>query len=130
MGLGVYAGMEMIRVPGATGLYDTNYEGKAQAALDALEQHDLVYVHVEATDEAGHARDLDLKIKCIEYLDDRIVRPLLAGIEERGIEARWRCCPITRLLWRPGRTPAIRFRWPSGGPAPRPTVFWGTTRSR
>jgi len=80
MGLGVYAGMELIRVPGATGLHDTNYEGKAEAALRALENHDFVYVHVEATDEASHARDLDLKIRCIEYLDERLVRPILEGV--------------------------------------------------
>ncbi len=84
MGLGRYAGMDVIRVPGATGLWDTNYEGKAAACLKALEDHDLVYVHVEATDEAGHARDLDLKIKCIEMLDARIIVPVLAGIEKQG----------------------------------------------
>jgi 2,3-bisphosphoglycerate-independent phosphoglycerate mutase len=87
MGMGVYAGMDRIRVQGATGLDDTNYEGKAQAALDALRDHDLVYVHVEATDEAGHARDLDLKIRCIEYLDQRLVRLLLEGIDARGTAA-------------------------------------------
>jgi 2,3-bisphosphoglycerate-independent phosphoglycerate mutase len=87
MGLGVYAGMDLIRVPGATGLHDTNYEGKAQAGLDALADHDLVYLHVEATDEAAHSRDLDLKIKCIEYLDQRLVRLVLEGLESRGIEA-------------------------------------------
>jgi 2,3-bisphosphoglycerate-independent phosphoglycerate mutase len=87
MGLGVCIGMDVIRVPGATGLYDTNYEGKAQACLDALADHDLVYVHVEATDEAGHARDLDLKIRCIEYLDQRLVRLILAGLDERAITA-------------------------------------------
>ncbi len=87
MGLGVCVGMDLIRVPGATGLSDTNYEGKAQACLDALATHDLVYVHVEATDEAGHARDLDLKIRCIEYLDQRLVRPILEGLEARRIEA-------------------------------------------
>jgi len=87
MGLGRYAGMDLIHVPGATGLWDTNYEGKAQACLDALEDHDLVYVHVEATDEAGHAKDLELKIRCIEYLDRRVVGPVLEGIERRGIEA-------------------------------------------
>lgn len=87
MGLGVYAGMEVIKVPGATGLWDTNYEGKAAAALEALQTVDLVYVHVEATDEAGHARDLDLKVKCIEQLDDRLVRPILDGLEQRGIQA-------------------------------------------
>jgi len=83
-GLGVYAGMDVIRVAGATGLHDTNYEGKAAAALRALDDHDLVYVHVEASDEAGHARDLELKIRCIEDLDDRLVRHLLAGIAARG----------------------------------------------
>jgi 2,3-bisphosphoglycerate-independent phosphoglycerate mutase len=88
MGLGKYAGFEIIHVEGATGLEDTNYEGKAAACLEALEKHDMVYVHVEATDEAGHSRDVDLKVKCIEYLDQRLVRLVLAGIAERGIEAR------------------------------------------
>ena len=87
MGLGVYAGLDIIRVPGATGLHDTNYEGKAEAALQALADHDFVYVHVEATDEASHARDLELKIRCIEYLDCRLVRPILEGLDTRGIEA-------------------------------------------
>jgi 2,3-bisphosphoglycerate-independent phosphoglycerate mutase len=87
MGLGVYAGLDLIRVPGATGLYDTNYEGKAAAALQALADHDFVYVHVEATDEASHSRDLELKIRCIEYLDRRLVRLILEGLDERGIEA-------------------------------------------
>lgn len=86
-GLGVYAGMDVIEVPGATGLHDTNYEGKAQAALDALQTHDLVYVHVEASDEAAHARDLELKIRCIEYLDERLVRLILEGLEKKGMEA-------------------------------------------
>jgi 2,3-bisphosphoglycerate-independent phosphoglycerate mutase len=86
MGLGYYAGMEMIRVPGATGLEDTNYEGKAHACLDALAENDLVYVHVEATDEAGHSRDLAQKIRCIEHLDQRLIRIVLEGIEQRGDE--------------------------------------------
>ncbi len=87
MGLGVYAGMDVIKVPGATGLWDTNYEGKADACLDALTDHDLVYVHVEATDEAGHQKDLELKIKCVEELDRRVVKRILDGLEERGIDA-------------------------------------------
>lgn len=87
MGLGVYAGLDLIRVPGATGLHDTNYEGKAEACLDALADHDFVYLHVEATDEAAHSRDLELKIKCIEYLDQRLVRLVLEGLDSRGIEA-------------------------------------------
>ncbi len=86
-GLGVYAGLDVIRVEGATGLHDTNYEGKAAACLAALADHDFVYVHVEATDEAAHARDLELKIRCIEYLDERLVRPLLAGLDEQGLAA-------------------------------------------
>ncbi len=86
-GLGRYAGLDVIEVPGATGLWDTNSEGKAAAALDALADHDFVYVHVEATDEAGHARDLDLKVRCIEMLDDRLVRHVLDGLKARGIEA-------------------------------------------
>lgn len=61
---------------------------KAQAALDALARHDFVYVHVEATDEAGHEKNLELKIRCIEYLDERITRTILAGIEAAGYEAR------------------------------------------
>jgi len=73
-GLGVYAGMDVIEVEGATGLTDTNYEGKAQAAVEAIKTHDLVYLHVEATDEAGHAGDVDLKIKALEYLDARVVK--------------------------------------------------------
>ncbi len=87
MGLGLYAGMDVIRVEGATGLWDTNYEGKAAACVRAIRDHDLVYVHVEATDEAGHARDLELKIKCIEMLDDRLVRPILEGVANTGLGA-------------------------------------------
>ena len=73
-GIGVYAGLEVLHVEGATGLYDTNYEGKAHAALEALKTNDFVYLHIEASDEAGHEGDVDLKIKTIEYLDDRAVR--------------------------------------------------------
>jgi 2,3-bisphosphoglycerate-independent phosphoglycerate mutase len=86
MGLGLYAGMDVVRVEGATGLWDTNYEGKAAACVKAIQDHDLVYVHVEATDEAGHAKDLELKIQCIEMLDDRLVRPILEGVEKTGLE--------------------------------------------
>jgi len=86
-GLGVYAGLDVIDVPGATGLIDTNYEGKADACLDALADHDFVYVHVEASDEAGHARDLRQKILAIEYLDSRLIARVMKGIEKKGIEA-------------------------------------------
>ncbi len=85
-GLGIYAGADIINVPGATGLWDTNYEGKAEAALQALDEYDFIYVHVEATDEAGHARDPQLKIKCIEMLDQRLVGPILQGLEKRNLD--------------------------------------------
>ncbi|MCE5205433.1 MAG: cofactor-independent phosphoglycerate mutase [Porphyromonadaceae bacterium] len=75
-GIGVYAGLEVIMVEGATGLHDTNYEGKARAALDALKEKDFVYLHVEASDEAGHEGDVPLKMKTIEYLDARIVKTI------------------------------------------------------
>ena len=76
-GIGVYAGMKVIKVEGATGLYDTNYEGKAKAAVDALKEVDLVYLHIEASDEAGHEGDAKLKIKTIEYLDKRVVQYIM-----------------------------------------------------
>ena len=75
-GIGHYAGLKIVEVPGATGLANTNYEGKAQAAIDALEHDDFVFVHVEASDEAGHDGDLELKIKTIEYLDQRLIAPI------------------------------------------------------
>ena len=75
-GIGHYAGLKIIRVKGATGLADTNYEGKAEAAIKALERDDFVFVHVEASDEAGHDGDLELKLKTIEYLDQRLIAPI------------------------------------------------------
>ncbi len=81
-GIGIYAGMQVINVPGATGMYDTNFEGKAEAALKALEGNDFVFVHVEAPDEAGHERDAPKKIKAIEDLDERLLGRLLAGLKE------------------------------------------------
>ena len=72
-GIGHYAGLKIVEVAGATGLADTNYEGKAQAAIDALKNDDFVFVHVEASDEAGHDGDLELKLKTIEYLDQRLI---------------------------------------------------------
>jgi len=81
-GIGIYAGMDVIKVEGATGLYDTNYEGKAQATIDALKDHDLVYLHIEASDEAGHEGDVELKIKTINYLDSRVVKFLVEETEK------------------------------------------------
>lgn len=81
-GIGVYAGLEVIMVEGATGLYDTNYEGKTRAALDALRKVDFVFLHIEASDEAGHEGDVDLKVKTIEYLDRRVVKTVLETIAD------------------------------------------------
>lgn len=76
-GLGVYAGLTPIKVEGATGLFDTNYEGKAQAACRALRDLDFVFLHIEASDEAGHEGDAELKKRTIEDLDRRIVKPVV-----------------------------------------------------
>ena len=81
-GIGRYAGLRIIKVPGATGLADTNYEGKAQAAIEALQTDDFVFVHVEATDEAGHDGDLELKLKAINYLDNRLIKPIFEATEK------------------------------------------------
>lgn len=75
-GIGHYAGLRIIDVEGATGLADTNYEGKAQAAIEALRKDDFVFLHIEASDEAGHDGDLDLKLKTIENLDRRLIAPI------------------------------------------------------
>lgn len=80
-GIGYYAGLKIIKVEGATGLADTNYEGKAEAALKALKTDDFVFLHLEASDEAGHDGDLELKLKTIENLDSRIIKPVYEEIK-------------------------------------------------
>ncbi len=87
-GLGVLTGMEVVNVPGATGWYDTDYEGKRDAALEALAGgDDLFVIHVEATDEAGHAGNLEEKVKALENWDRRILAGLVEGLDQLG---RWR----------------------------------------
>lgn len=81
-GIGRYAGLRCIDVEGATGLYDTNYEGKAHAAIEALRTDDFVYLHVEASDEAGHEGNVALKLQTIENLDSRIVKPVYEAVKE------------------------------------------------
>ena len=81
-GIGVYAGLEVIRVPGATGYIDTNYIGKAQAALEALKNLDFMFVHVEAPDEMGHAGNLEGKIQAIEDFDEKVVGTVLKGLPD------------------------------------------------
>ena len=119
-GIGRYAGLKIIKVPGATGLANTNYEGKAQAAIDALQHDDFVFVHVEATDEAGHDGDLDLKLRAINYLDQRLIRPIIEAIEKMDepvcvavlpdhptpVELRIHVNePVPFIIWHKGITP-------------------------
>ena len=117
-GIGHYAGLKIVEVPGATGLADTNYEGKAQAAIDALEHDDFVFVHVEASDEAGHDGDLELKLKTIEYLDQRLITPIYNKVKDQPvsiavlpdhltpIEQRIHVGqPVPFLIWHKGITP-------------------------
>jgi len=84
-GLGAYAGMDKLDVPGATGYYDTSYENKAKFGLKALEGHDLVFIHVEAPDEAGHAGDIERKIEAIENLDKRLIKKILDGLKSEYV---------------------------------------------
>ena len=119
-GIGKYAGLRIIKVPGATGLANTNYEGKAQAAIEALQHDDFVFVHVEATDEAGHDGDLDLKLRAINYLDQRLIRPVIEAIEKMDepvcvavlpdhptpVELRIHVNePVPFIIWHKGITP-------------------------
>jgi 2,3-bisphosphoglycerate-independent phosphoglycerate mutase len=116
----VYAGLKVIEVEGATGLYDTNYEGKAQAALEALKTDDFVYLHVEASDEAGHEGDVSLKIQTIENLDRRILRIIyeelnkwdkpvaIAVLPDHPTPCAIRThtnTPVPFLIYKPGQTP-------------------------
>lgn len=116
-GLGVYAGLEPVDVPGATGLYTTNYEGKARAALDELRRKDFVFLHVEASDEAGHEGNVDLKIRTIEYLEHRLIRLIyeetakwdhevtIAVLPDHPTYCRTRthaADPVPFLIYRPG----------------------------
>jgi 2,3-bisphosphoglycerate-independent phosphoglycerate mutase len=81
-GIGILAGLEVLEVPGVTGYFDTNYDGKAQYAMKGLKEKDFVYVHVEAPDEAGHMGNPQLKIEAIEAFDEKIVGPILEGMKD------------------------------------------------
>jgi 2,3-bisphosphoglycerate-independent phosphoglycerate mutase len=83
-GIGIYAGLEVVAVPGATGYTDTNYRGKAEYALRELERKDFVLIHVEAPDEAGHNGSVEEKIRAIERIDKEMLTPLLARVREKG----------------------------------------------
>lgn len=119
-GIGYYAGLRRLTVEGATGLYDTNYENKAAAALEVLKTDDFVYLHVEASDEAGHEGDVDLKIRTIENLDSRAIGPIYEAVKDwdepvaiavlpdhpTPCELRTHTAePVPFLIWYPGIEP-------------------------
>lgn len=87
-GIGIYAGLTPVIVEGVTGLWNTNYEGKAQAAINALKDNDFVFLHIEASDEAGHEGDAGLKVQTIESLDSRICKPILEHVEKMSEQVR------------------------------------------
>ena len=84
-GIAKCAGMDVIPVPGATGYLDTNYAGKAEAAIRAIEDHDFVYVHLEAIDECSHEGDLSLKMRAISDFENKVVRPVMPALEGRDL---------------------------------------------
>ena len=137
-GIGVYAGLRPIEVPGATGLYDTNYEGKIAAAIEALRTDDFVYLHIEASDEAGHEGDAELKKRTIEYLDHRVLQPLLEAADSFGepltiallpdhpTPCRLRthtAAPVPFVIYKPGETPDAVQRYDEASVA---SGYYGT----
>jgi 2,3-bisphosphoglycerate-independent phosphoglycerate mutase len=108
-GLGVYAGLERIDVPGITGFLDTNYVGKGEYAVRSLEKNDLVFVHVEATDEAGHMGDVEKKIQALEDFDEKVVGTVLKGMAHRK---------DYRILLMPDHPTAIALKTHVADPVP------------
>jgi 2,3-bisphosphoglycerate-independent phosphoglycerate mutase len=108
-GLGVYAGLERIDVPGITGFLDTNYVGKGEYGVRSLEKNDLVFIHVEATDEAGHMGDIEKKIQAIEDFDEKVVGTVLRGMAHRT---------DYRILLMPDHPTAIALKTHVADPVP------------
>lgn len=108
-GIARLVGLELIDVPGATGYYDTNYEGKGARAIESLERSDFVLVHVEAPDEASHNGDLEQKVRAIESFDRHVVGPLLSRLDRE---------PRARLLVLPDHPTPVRLRTHTGDPVP------------
>ena len=111
-GIAVGTGMKVIEVPGANGTLHTNYEGKAKAALEVLlkENYDFVYIHVEAPDEMGHQGSIENKIKAIEYLDQRVIKPVIDGMNESAEDYK--------ILIMPDHPTPIHLRTHTGNPVP------------
>lgn len=108
-GLGVYAGLERISVPGITGFLDTNYKGKGEYALEALKKKDLIFIHVEAPDEAGHMGSAEEKVKAIEAFDEKVVGTVLHGLKQ------W---PDWRILLLPDHATPVALKTHVAGPVP------------
>ncbi len=108
-GIGIYAGMQVVEVPGATGYLDTNYQGKAEYGLRALEKDDFVYIHVEAPDEASHNGDLEAKIEAIEAFDEKVVGTIVDGVERLG---------DYKIMVLPDHPTPIRLRTHTDDPVP------------
>lgn len=130
-GIGVYAGLDKVEVQGATGLFDTNYEGKAAAAIRELKEKDFVFLHMEATDEAGHDGEAELKKTCVEYINDRVLKTILEEIStwdepvriallpDHPTPIRYRThtmTPVPFLIWqsKPANDPGISDIVPDG----------------
>lgn len=111
-GIAVGAGMKVIEVAGANGTLHTNYEGKASAAVDVLlkEDYDFVYIHVEAPDEMGHQGNIENKIKAIEYLDQRVIKPVMEAMDKSGVDYR--------MLILPDHPTPIQYRTHTDEPVP------------
>lgn len=107
-GIGKIIGLKVLDVEGANGYYDTNYQGKAEAALKALEDLDFVFIHIEATDEAGHNQDLRMKIVCLERIDKLVVGTLLAGLKDKDY----------RILVTPDHPTPVNLRTHTDEPVP------------
>jgi 2,3-bisphosphoglycerate-independent phosphoglycerate mutase len=118
-GIGIYAGLEVIAVPGATGYLDTDYLGKAEYGLRAMEKGDFVYIHVEAPDEASHNGDLEAKIAAIEAFDEKVVGTIAMGMEKRG---------DYRIMVMPDHPTPIELRTHTDDPVP--FVIYDSTAKR
>lgn len=108
-GIGRVVGLDIITVPGANGYYDTNYLGKAEYGLESLKKHDFVYIHVEATDEAGHNGDIKAKVDCVEKFDQYVVGTVLAYCQQH---------PDTRVLVTPDHPTPLSKRTHTSAPVP------------
>ncbi len=122
-GLGYCMGLDVIDVPGATGYIDTNYEGKADAAIKALETYDFIYVHVEAMDEVSHAQDLKLKLEAIEDFDRRLVGRVMKGVSDRVAYCVLPDHPVPIASGKHTRTPVPVSVWQPGVAADAVQVY-------